>query len=164
MLICIKWIKERLIFLHIIMKITNQRVTSELLQRGIPTFGTFERRLARLHRFLEIETRNKGQEALISAAHTLLALRYGKTETFDSVNIDTQCLSHALPGHGPRPTSTPSAPTVTTSPQSERPATGTVATRTRSLTTAGAWSTPSSQTRIRRNKTGSTPVSNTAAN
>ena len=157
MLICIKWIKEHLFFLHIIMKITDQRVISELLHRGIPTFGTFERRLARLQRFLEIETRN-------SAAHTLLALRYGKTETFDSVNIETQCLSHALPGHGPRPTSTPSVPTVTTSPQSERPATGTVATRTRSSTTAGAWSTPSSQTRIRRNKTGSTPASNTAAN
>ena len=90
---------------------SNQRLNDELLQRGIATFGTYERRLARLQRFLAYENRSKSVANILSriifdkiastrvhtrafvkqleAARTLLSLRSAKTETFQSVNIQT---------------------------------------------------------------------------
>ena len=90
---------------------SNQRLNTELLQRGIATFGTYERRLARLQRFMAYENRSKSVANILSrivfdkiastrvntrafvkqleAARTLLSLRSAKTETFQSVNIQT---------------------------------------------------------------------------
>jgi len=81
----------------------SQHVNNELLRRGSTTFGSYERRIARLLRFLTFEykqmndqqrviraisqNRAKKSKEMKTAAWTLLGLRYGKTETFDSVNI-----------------------------------------------------------------------------
>ena len=81
----------------------SQHVNNELLRRGSTTVGSYERRVARLLRFLTFEykqmndqqrviraisqNRAKKSKEMKTAAWTLLGLRYGKTETFDSVNI-----------------------------------------------------------------------------
>jgi hypothetical protein len=75
----------------------NQHVNNELLRRGSTTFGSYERRVSRLLRFLTFEYNqmndqqkiiralsqrraNKSTEQRL-AAWTLLGLRYGKTES-----------------------------------------------------------------------------------
>jgi hypothetical protein len=81
----------------------SQHVNNELLRRGSTTIGSYERRVSRLLRFLTFEynqmndqqrviralsqQRAKKSREMRTAAWTLLGLRYGKTETFDSVNI-----------------------------------------------------------------------------
>jgi hypothetical protein len=81
----------------------SQHVNNELLRRGSTTVGPYERRVSRLLRFLTFEynqmndqqkiiralsqQRAKKSKEMRTAAWTLLGLRYGKTETFDSVNI-----------------------------------------------------------------------------
>jgi len=81
----------------------SQHVNNELLRRGSTTIGSYERRVSRLLRFLNFEykqmndqqkviraisqNRAKKSKEMRTAAWSLLGLRYGKTETFDSVNI-----------------------------------------------------------------------------
>ena len=81
----------------------SQHVNNELLRRGSTTVCPYERRVSRLLRFLAFEydqmndqqrviralsqQRAKKSKEMRTAAWTLLGLRYGKTETFDSVNI-----------------------------------------------------------------------------
>ena len=81
----------------------SQHVNNELLRRGSTTVGSYERRVSRLLRFLTFEykqmtdqqkiiralsqQRAKKSKEMRTAAWSLLGLRYGKTETFDSVNI-----------------------------------------------------------------------------
>jgi hypothetical protein len=85
--------------------IENQRINNELLQRGSTTFGTLERRKARLQRFIEyekkianvkkhlnviiaeqrrqIETRQKSRAAQEEAAWTLLSLKTERIQPGD---------------------------------------------------------------------------------
>jgi len=93
----------------------SQHINNELLRRGSTTFGTLERRVSRLLRFLAMEyfemdpqqrakrfisqerARTQRQREETKAAWTLLGLRYGKTETFQSVgipSIDAPSLSY----------------------------------------------------------------------
>ena len=81
----------------------SQHVNNELLRRGSTTVGPYERRVSRLLRFLAFEyhqmndeqrliralsqQRAKKSKEIRTAAWSLLGLRYGKTETFQSVNI-----------------------------------------------------------------------------
>ena len=90
---------------------TNQKLNTELLLRGAATCGSFERRLARLERFIAYEAKKMtshqrlrsivleeqakmSQRAKLraseqSAAWALLELRNYKMETKDSVQIPT---------------------------------------------------------------------------
>jgi hypothetical protein len=81
----------------------SQHVNNELLRRGSTTIGSYERRVSRLLRFLTFEykqmndqqrvvralsqNRAKKSKDMHTAAWSLLGLRYGKTETFQSVSI-----------------------------------------------------------------------------
>lgn len=94
----------------------SQHINNELLRRGSTTFGTLERRVSRLLRFLALEydkmddhrrvkrimsqerARTKRQQA--KAAWTLLGLRYGKTETFQSVSIPVDANLSSMQNRG----------------------------------------------------------------
>jgi hypothetical protein len=88
---------------------TNQKLNTELLLRGAATSGSFERRLARLQRFMEYEDKQMSSRQVLrklileeqekmsqraklrasehSAAWALLELRNYKTETRDVVEV-----------------------------------------------------------------------------
>jgi hypothetical protein len=93
------------------MKYTNQQLNSELLARGATTYGSFERRMARLERFMEYEAkkmtshqilrkiildeqekiiqRAKLRAAEYEAVWALMEMRNSKTESRQSVEIPT---------------------------------------------------------------------------
>jgi len=90
---------------------TNQKLNAELLMRGAATSGSFERRLARLQRFIGYEDKQMSSRQVLrkiilddqekmsqrgklraseySAAWALMELRNYKTETRDSVEVPT---------------------------------------------------------------------------
>lgn len=90
---------------------TNQKLNTKLLLRGAATSGSFERRLARLERFIAYEAKKMTSRQLLrsiileeqakmsqraklrasehSAAWALIELRNYKTETKDSVEVPT---------------------------------------------------------------------------
>jgi uncharacterized protein YceH (UPF0502 family) len=90
---------------------TNQKLNTELLLRGAATHGSFERRLARLQRFMAYEDKQMTSRQVLrklileeeermsqraklraseqSAAWALLELRNYKTETKESVELPT---------------------------------------------------------------------------
>ena len=90
---------------------TNQKLNTELLIRGAATSGSFERRLARLERFIAYEDKQMSSRQVLrkiileeqekisqraklrasehSAAWALLELRNYKMETKDSVQVPT---------------------------------------------------------------------------
>jgi len=90
---------------------TNQKLNTELLLRGAATCGSFERRLARLERFIAYEDKQMSSRQVLrkiileeqekisqraklrasehSAAWALLELRNYKMETKDSVQVPT---------------------------------------------------------------------------
>jgi hypothetical protein len=90
---------------------TNQKLNTELLLRGAATYGSFERRLARLQRFIAYENKQMSSRQVLrkiildeqekvsqrgklraseySAAWALMELRNYKTETRDSVEVPT---------------------------------------------------------------------------
>jgi len=93
------------------MKYTDQKLNMELLARGSTTYGSFERRLARLNRFIAYESkqatnhqilrkivadeqakiiqRAKLRAAEYEAAWALMEMRNSKTESRQSVDVPT---------------------------------------------------------------------------
>ena len=93
------------------MKYTSQQLNTELLMRGATTYGSFERRMARLERFIAYEDKKMTNHQILrkivleeqekisqraklrasehSAAWALLELRNYKTESRQSVEVPT---------------------------------------------------------------------------
>jgi hypothetical protein len=101
---------------------TNQKLNTELLLRGAGTYGSFERRLARLERFMAYEDKQMSSRQVLrklileeeermsqraklraseqSAAWALLELRNYKTETKESVELPTTNGEYCIREHG----------------------------------------------------------------